>query len=97
MSSTARGRGSSLNWPAEWLTPGGTIVYSVCSLEPEEGELVAQAFLAAHPDFAIEPIRQEEIAQGMAPSKEGWLRVLPGVLAEHGGADSFFIVRLRRR
>jgi 16S rRNA (cytosine967-C5)-methyltransferase len=31
---------------ADWLKPGGTFVYSVCSLEPEEGEQVADWFLA---------------------------------------------------
>lgn len=30
------------------LKPGGTLVYSTCSLEPEENRLVTQSFLAAH-------------------------------------------------
>ena len=38
-----------LDRAAPWLKPGGTLVYSVCSLEPEEGEQVVDAFLAANP------------------------------------------------
>jgi 16S rRNA (cytosine967-C5)-methyltransferase len=82
---------------AEWLKPGGALVYSVCSLEPEEGEAVAAHFLAAHPENAIDPIRLEEVAEGMAPGPDGLLRILPGTLAAEGGCDSFFIARFRRK
>ncbi|QPQ56319.1 RsmB/NOP family class I SAM-dependent RNA methyltransferase [Allosphingosinicella flava] len=81
---------------AGWLKPGGTLVYSVCSLEPEEGERVVEAFREAHPDFEILPIRPDEMADGTAPSQEGYLRILPGALAEQGGADGFFMVRMRK-
>jgi 16S rRNA (cytosine967-C5)-methyltransferase len=81
---------------AGWVKPGGRLVYSVCSLEPEEGEAVAERFLAERRDFAIDPIRPDEVAPGMAPADAGWLRILPGVLAGEGGCDSFFIVRFER-
>ena len=35
---------------ADHLAPGGRLVYSVCSLEPEEGPEVVEALLAARPD-----------------------------------------------
>lgn len=41
---------------AQALKPGGTLVYAVCSLEPEEGEGVADAFAASHPGF--EPVER---------------------------------------
>jgi 16S rRNA (cytosine967-C5)-methyltransferase len=39
----------------QWLKPGGTLVYSVCSLEPQEGEEVVDGFLAGHREFNLEP------------------------------------------
>ena len=81
---------------ADWTKSGGTLVYSVCSLEPEEGEQVAEAFLAERSDFALDPIRADELPEGIAPSSTGWLRILPGTLEAQGGADSFFIARLHR-
>jgi 16S rRNA (cytosine967-C5)-methyltransferase len=78
-----------------WLKPGGTLVYSVCSLEPEEGERVLEAFLAARHDFELDPIEPEETPSEMRPNG-GILRILPGTFADEGGADGFFIARLRR-
>jgi 16S rRNA (cytosine967-C5)-methyltransferase len=81
---------------AEWVKPGGTLVFSTCSLEPQEGEAQLEAFLAKHPDFALLPVTPEELPAGVTPREDGSLRLLPGVLAEAGGLDGFFIARLRR-
>ena len=40
------------------LKPGGTLVYSTCSLEPEENEEVVREFLREKPGFALENERQ---------------------------------------
>ncbi|MCL5097280.1 MAG: 16S rRNA (cytosine(967)-C(5))-methyltransferase RsmB [Candidatus Omnitrophica bacterium] len=40
------------------LKPGGTLVYSTCSLEPEENRRVVDAFLAKSPDYQLEMERQ---------------------------------------
>ena len=63
-----------------WLKPDGELVYSVCSLEPEEGEAVTAAFLADFPAF--EAVAAE--------------RILPGAHEAEGGADSFYIAKFRR-
>lgn len=81
---------------ADWLVPGGRLVYSVCSLEPEEGERVIEAFLARRPDYALAPIGADELPAG-ASRPDGWLRLLPGAWGGAGGADSFFIARLSRK
>jgi 16S rRNA (cytosine967-C5)-methyltransferase len=81
---------------ASWVKPGGTLIYATCSLEPEEGEAQIEAFLAREPGFAIDPIRAEELPAGVTAHQKGWLRLLPGVLADQGGCDGFFMVRMRR-
>jgi 16S rRNA (cytosine967-C5)-methyltransferase len=43
---------------AAQLRPGGTLVYSTCSLEPEENGEVVRAFLQAQPEFKLERERQ---------------------------------------
>jgi len=73
-----------------WLKPGGILVYAVCSLEREEGEEQA-ARVALDPL----PITAAELPAGLQPTSEGWLRTDPGLLAEHGGLDGFFIARWR--
>jgi 16S rRNA (cytosine967-C5)-methyltransferase len=70
-----------------WLKPGGRLVYAVCSLELEEQAIE----LALTPD----PIRADELPVGLAPTPEGWLRTDPGMLAEAGGLDGFFVARWR--
>jgi 16S rRNA (cytosine967-C5)-methyltransferase len=83
---------------AEWVRRGdGTLVYSVCSLEPQEGEAAAEAFLASRIDYETVPIAADELPSGLPPTPEGWLRILPGAFEAQGGADSFFIARFRRR
>jgi 16S rRNA (cytosine967-C5)-methyltransferase len=47
-----------LKQAAPMLSPGGVLVYSTCSLEPEENSGVVKQFLAAHPDFKLEAERQ---------------------------------------
>jgi len=47
-----------LDQAAPKLKPGGIMVYSTCSLEPEENFEVTKQFLAANPKFIIESERQ---------------------------------------
>jgi len=77
--------------------PGGTIVYCVCSLQPEEGEKQIAAALARHPGLARIPVRPDEIGGIAAVTREGDLRTLPSMLADRGGIDGFFAARLTRR
>lgn len=92
----AEGQRAMLARAADWLKPGGTLIYSVCSLEPEEGEKIVEAFLASRADYALAPIEPGEVPPEMRPNN-GILRILPGTFAEQGGADGFFIARMRRR
>ncbi len=79
-----------------WLKPGGTLVYAVCSLEPDEGEQVVQATLNAYADVRVAAAGPHELPPGVAPTEEGFLRILPGMLEKEGGLDGFFVARLVR-
>jgi 16S rRNA (cytosine967-C5)-methyltransferase len=79
---------------ADWLKPGGTLVYATCSLERAEGEDQVARFLSDRPDFAIRPAMPDDLPDGIAPTAQGWLRTLPDTLANAGGVDGFFIARL---
>ncbi|MEA3064505.1 MAG: rRNA (cytosine967-C5)-methyltransferase, partial [Sphingomonadales bacterium] len=91
----AEGQGAMLARAAGWLKPGGTLVYSVCSLEPEEGEAIADAFLAERRDFEAAQIEAGELPAAI-PIEGNRVRTLPGLFAEAGGTDGFFIARFRR-
>jgi len=75
---------------AQWLKPGGRLVYAVCSIEPEEGEQIAKTC-----ELEPDPIAVDELSAGLLPTPEGYVRTEPGMLADEGGIDGFFIARWR--
>ncbi|MCA1653015.1 MAG: RsmB/NOP family class I SAM-dependent RNA methyltransferase [Sphingomicrobium sp.] len=87
-------QGRLLDHAATLVAPGGAIVFATCSLEPEEGEEVVASFLKRQPGFAVALPEPGELPEFLAPTGEGFLRVLPGLLEAQGGLDGFFIARL---
>jgi 16S rRNA (cytosine967-C5)-methyltransferase len=78
-------QGALLDRAAERVRAGGRLVYSTCSLEREEDEDVALAFLARNPGFALEPEAVPEAVR----TDEGFLRTWPHV---HGTVGFFAAV-----
>ena len=75
---------------ARYVRPGGTLLYSTCTLLKRENEDVVAAFLGEHPDFEKEPL---ELPQGLPKNDTGILTLIPGQY----DTDGFFICRLRRK
>ena len=89
-----------LDAAAAMLAPGGVLVYCTCSLQAEEGEMQAAAFLKRHDDFRRQPVKPAEagIPHG-AVNAEGDIRCRPDLAPGdgiEGGMDGFFIARLTR-
>lgn len=79
-----------LDAAARLVLPGGLLIYSTCSLEPEENDEQVERFLASNRDWTLEPP-----AEGAVPAAvldAGRLRVLP----QRHGTDGAFAARLRR-
>jgi len=81
---------------ADWVRPGGVLVYATCSLEIAEGEDQLAAFLAERGDYAIVPPRDGDLPEGVVAHPGGWVRTLPTMLADAGALDGFFVARLVR-
>jgi 16S rRNA (cytosine967-C5)-methyltransferase len=82
---------------AEMVKPGGFVVYSVCSLQPEESDAVVDAVLGQNQRLARVPISAEAVGGASEfLTTAGALRTLPCHWAERGGMDGFYAVLLRR-
>ncbi len=76
-----------------YVKPGGTLVYSTCSILPEENAEQVEAFLEGHPEFSVEPLplsfpealRREQSSFGLQ------------LLGCRDGVEGFFIARMRRK
>ncbi|MBD3317358.1 MAG: 16S rRNA (cytosine(967)-C(5))-methyltransferase RsmB, partial [Chitinivibrionales bacterium] len=79
-----------LDQAAEAVVPGGCLVYSTCSLEPEENERQVEAFLERHPAYTLE--RPPSSVPQTYVDNAGYLRITP---FEHN-MDGIFAARLRR-
>jgi 16S rRNA (cytosine967-C5)-methyltransferase len=78
---------------AAHLKPGGVLVYSTCTLMPEENEEVVEDFLRDHDDFALENGADflPEPARGMV--RGSYFLALP----HKHGTDGFFAARMRKK
>jgi len=91
-----------LDRSADLLKPGGTLIYCVCSLEPEEGEAQIESLIARNPALERRLITADEVfGHPELVTPTGDLRTLPLHLpdpdARWGGLDGFFAARLVRQ
>ena len=77
----------------QYVKPGGTLVYSTCTVMPEENEKQIEAFLAAHPDFTLSD-SLPGLPESLAPfAKGGMIQTF----AHETGGEGYFIARMVRR
>jgi 16S rRNA (cytosine967-C5)-methyltransferase len=90
-----------LDRAVDLLKPGATLVYCVCSLEPEEGVNQVVALLARNANVARKPITAQELfGRAEFVTADGDLRTLPQHLPDPdprwGGLDGFYAARLTK-
>ena len=72
---------------ANYLKEEGTIIYSTCTLNPDENERVVARFLSEHSEY-----RAVDFSVGDISSNGGMLTLIPHV----HGTDGFFIAKIRK-
>ena len=91
-----------LQGAARLVKPGGRLVYATCSMLPEENEAIAEAFSAAHPDFAVQETcavltdLKVEGAVGLCAGGERGTRYLR-LWPHRQGTDAFFAAIWNRK
>ena len=78
-----------LNNACRYVKRGGTLVYSTCTIFPEENEENLKKFLSSHPDFELCPF-----SVGSLDVPSGYITFLP---SKNYSIDGFFISKLTRR
>ncbi len=76
---------------ARLVRPGGALVYSTCTTEPEENEDIVRAFLSHHPEFELEDARKLLPEPFVTP--DGFVRTLPHI----HGMDGSFAAKLMKK
>jgi 16S rRNA (cytosine967-C5)-methyltransferase len=82
-----------LDSAARLVKGGGRLVYATCSLLSEENDVVAQQFIASHPDFELVPMNKVLAEQKIELEMGDYLKMLP----HKHHTDGFFAAVFERK
>ncbi len=82
-----------LDISSSYVKPGGTLLYSTCTIEEDENSGMVKSFLERHKEFEMDDIADLLPAKLKKPgSQKGMLQLYPNI----DGIDGFFIAKMRR-
>jgi 16S rRNA (cytosine967-C5)-methyltransferase len=84
-------QGELLKQAANWVKPGGILVYATCTLNLPENEQVVQAFLDNYPTWQLQPPSPHSPAAAFL-AESGWLKIWP----HRHQMDGFFLAKLKK-
>lgn len=76
-----------------YVKPNGTLVYSTCTITPQENLENVKWFLNTHPNFVLDPLEPYLCEELQTQVKSGCLQLLPGI----HDSDGFFIAKFCRK
>lgn len=85
-------QGKLLDTVCEYVKPGGTLVYSTCSILPEEDEEQIEAFLERHPEFEA-----CELPETIPERFRQYRRIGLQLLTYRDGVEGFYLCRMKRK
>ncbi|KSU85023.1 MULTISPECIES: 16S rRNA (cytosine(967)-C(5))-methyltransferase RsmB [Fictibacillus] len=81
---------------AKLLKPGGTLLYSTCTVDKEENHEIAEAFLDKHPDFEWDSQFSERLPEALKPfvmPAQAQVQILP----QYFNSDGFYLACFKKK
>lgn len=77
---------------AQLVVPGGTLIYSTCTIAPEENQEMVESFISEHPEYELDETLTD-CWLDVDKEETGYVQFLPFI----DDMDGFFIARMMRR
>ena len=77
---------------AQLVVPGGTLIYSTCTIAPEENQEMVESFIREHPEYELDETLTD-CWLDVDKEENGYVQFLPFI----DDMDGFFIARMMRR